>query len=182
MCKIETCAVSASSVSGSARSWTSFGQVYGSTAAGSHDPGLFEEGRSTKRRLETFSYPDDEHDQSAVLSQCHAVSAWLKETLATADMFAADMPVRVHCKTGATSVRLVFSTMTQMPRVCGKDDGVDSSFVTQCHHCCSPIQVIRRPKNQKRFFSALGGSVSRITRTFSRHRLMYEHKSSATGL
>ena len=39
-----------------------------------------------------------------------------------------------------------------MPRVCGKDDGVDSPFVTQCHHCCSPIQVIRRPRNQKRFF------------------------------
>ena len=55
MCKIETSAASASSVSGSARSWPLPGQVDGSIAAGSHGPGSSEEGRNTRRTLGTFS-------------------------------------------------------------------------------------------------------------------------------
>ena len=49
--------------------------------------GSSEEGRNTRRRLDTFSNPDDEIALSAVLSrspceQCHAgVSAWLKTYL-----------------------------------------------------------------------------------------------------
>ena len=85
MFKVETCAASASSVSSSARSWPSPGQVDGSTAAGSHDPGSSENRRNTRRRLDTISSPDAENARSAVLlrfrcDQCHAgVSAWLKE-------------------------------------------------------------------------------------------------------
>ena len=40
LCKVETCAASASNVSGSARSWPSLELVDGSTAAGSHDADL----------------------------------------------------------------------------------------------------------------------------------------------
>ena len=54
VCKIETGTASASSVSGSARSWSSPGQVDGSTAAGSHCPGPSEEGRNARRRLDSF--------------------------------------------------------------------------------------------------------------------------------
>ena len=68
MCKIETSAVSASSVSGSARYCPSTGQVDSSTAAGSHDPRSSEENRNARRRLDIFSSPDDENARSAVLT------------------------------------------------------------------------------------------------------------------
>ena len=80
MCKIETNAASASSGSGSARSWPSLFQIDGSTATGSS-----EEGRNTRCRLVTFSSTDDENARNAVLSrfpceQCHTgVSVYLKK-------------------------------------------------------------------------------------------------------
>ena len=58
------------------------------SAAGSHDPGSSEEGRNTRRRLDTFSNPDDENARSAVrrrfpCEQCHAgESAWVSGFLA----------------------------------------------------------------------------------------------------
>ena len=64
---LEAGAASASSVSGSAGSWPLPGQVDGSTAAGSHDPGSSKEDRNTRRRLDKFSSPDDENARSAVL-------------------------------------------------------------------------------------------------------------------
>ena len=120
--------------------WPSLGQVDGSIAAGSHDPGSSGEGRKTRRRLDTLSNPDDENARSAVLlrfscEQCHAgVSVSLKKTLATANMPAADMPVRIHCETGTTSARLVFSTRAECQEFVAtyRDDGllygVDSPF------------------------------------------------------
>ena len=54
-------------VSGSARSWPALEQVDGSTVAGSHGPGSSDENRNTRRRLDTFSSPDDENVRSAVL-------------------------------------------------------------------------------------------------------------------
>ena len=55
LCKDETYSASASNVPGSARSWPSVEQVDGSTAAGSHGPGSFDDNRNTRRRLDTFS-------------------------------------------------------------------------------------------------------------------------------
>ena len=48
MCKFKTRTASASSVSGSARSWPAFGQIDGSTAAGSHGPGSSDDHRQTR--------------------------------------------------------------------------------------------------------------------------------------
>ena len=60
-------------------------------------------------------------------TQCFAgVSAWLKKTVATVDMPAADMLVRIHCKTCTTSVRLVFSTRAKCEEFVAtyRDDGL----------------------------------------------------------
>ena len=106
-----TGAVSASSVSGSARPWTPHGRTDVSTATGSRDPSASDENWNTRRRLDRDSDPDDEHARSVVLllfscEQCHAgMSAWLKETRAPADQ-----PERVHCKRGTKSARIVFKT------------------------------------------------------------------------
>ena len=54
---LETSAVSALGVSGSARSWPSPGQGDGSTATGSHGPGSSDDNRNTRRRLDAFSKP-----------------------------------------------------------------------------------------------------------------------------
>ena len=63
---LEACAASASSVSSSARSWLSTDKLDGSTATGSHGPGPSEDNRNTRRRLDSFSNPDDENARSAV--------------------------------------------------------------------------------------------------------------------
>ena len=67
MCKVETYAASASNVSGSARSWSSVEHVDGSTAARSHGLGSSDNNRNTRRTLDIFSSPEDEHARSAVL-------------------------------------------------------------------------------------------------------------------
>ena len=67
---LETKGTSVSSESGSARSWKKFGHGDGSTATGSlgsHGPGSSVDNRNTRRRLDTFSSPEDEHARSAVL-------------------------------------------------------------------------------------------------------------------
>ena len=103
--KVETYAASASNVSGSARSWPSLEQVDGSTAAGSHGPGSSDDNRNTRRRLDTFSSPDDEHARSAVLlqfpcEQYHAgVSKWINDIWTTSNIPACNKPIRIHCKT-----------------------------------------------------------------------------------
>ena len=51
---LETSAASASSGSGSARSWNSLGQSDGSTATGPHGPGSFDVNRNRRRRLDTL--------------------------------------------------------------------------------------------------------------------------------
>ena len=83
----------------------------GSTATVFNDPSSSEEDRNTTHRFHKDTSPDDDSARSAVLlrcpfEQCHAnMSAWLKKTLAPADM-----PDKIHCKTGTTSARLVFVT------------------------------------------------------------------------
>ena len=70
ICQIEVNATSASGGSGSARSWNVLGHSDGSTAAGSlgsHGAGSSDGCRNIRRRLDTFSSPQDEHARSAVL-------------------------------------------------------------------------------------------------------------------
>ena len=65
---------------------------------GSHGPGSSDDNRNTRRRLDTFSGPEDEQARSAVLlrfpcEQYHKMPA-------------DNRPVTIHCKAGSTSVRL----------------------------------------------------------------------------
>ena len=67
---LEQNAASGSSSPDSARFWNMLGQSNGSTATrslGSHGPGSSDDSRNTRRRLDTFSSPEDEHARSAVL-------------------------------------------------------------------------------------------------------------------
>ena len=67
---LETNATSVSSGSGSARSRNILGHSDGSAAAGSlwtHGPGLSDVSRNTRRRLDAFSSPEDEHARSGVV-------------------------------------------------------------------------------------------------------------------
>ena len=94
--------------SGSASSWNLLGQNDGSTASGSlgsHGPGSSDDNRNTRRRLDTFSSPEDEHARSAVLSrfpceQYHTGEfTWLEKFWATTNASAFNKPTRIHCKT-----------------------------------------------------------------------------------
>ena len=67
---LEQNAASGSSSPDSARSWNMPGQSNGSTATGSlgsHGPGSSDDNRNTRRRVDTFSIPEDERARSAVL-------------------------------------------------------------------------------------------------------------------
>ena len=67
---LEAGATSGSSGPDSARSWNTLGHGDGSTdtgSLGSHGPGSSDDNRNTRRRLDTFSSPEDEHTRSAVL-------------------------------------------------------------------------------------------------------------------
>ena len=78
---LEANATTVSSGSGSASSWNLFGHSDGSTASGSlgsHGPGSSFDNRNTRRRLDTFSSPEDEHARSAVLLQFRANNTTLE--------------------------------------------------------------------------------------------------------
>ena len=116
MCKFETFTASASNVSGSARSWPTLEQVDGSTAAGPHGPGSSDDHRNTRRRLDTSSSTEDERSRSAVLLRfgCEQYlkgnTKWIDTLWDESNMQACNKPIRIHCKTGSVSVRLVFET------------------------------------------------------------------------
>ena len=125
---LETGAASGSSDPDSARSWNIFGHSDGSTATGSlgsHGPGSSDDNR---RRLDTFSSPADEHARSAVFlrfpcEQCQeGVSAWIEKIWATTDATAFSKPIRIHCKTGSLSARLVFETRAKYFGLLGKSE------------------------------------------------------------
>ena len=111
---LEFGAASASSGSGSARSWNLLGQADGSIAAGCLGPGSSDENRNTRRRLDTFANPDDESARRAVMlqfpcEQSHAgVSVWLWKFWATTNVPSFNRLVRIHCKRGSQSARVVF--------------------------------------------------------------------------
>ena len=104
MCKIGASAGSASSVSGSARSWPSPGQVDGSTATGSHGPASSDDNRNTRRKLDTFSNTDEENARSSLLlhfpcEQFHAgVSIWLNNSLQRLTFSTANMHIKIHAR------------------------------------------------------------------------------------
>ena len=119
ICKIETNATSVYSGSGSARSWNILGYSNGSTATGSlgsHGPGSSDDNRNIRRRLDTFSSPEDEQARSAVLlrfpcEQYHkGITKWINNLWEESNMPAYNKLVRIHCKAGSVSVRLVFET------------------------------------------------------------------------
>ena len=91
-------------------------QVDGSTAAQSHGPGSSDDNRNTRRRLDTFSSPEDEQSRSAVLlrfpcEQYHkGITKWINDLGEKANMPASKRPVTIHCKAGSVSVRIVSET------------------------------------------------------------------------
>ena len=66
--------------------------------------------------------------------QCHAgVSAWLRKTLVA--LSPAHMPVRVRCKTGTTSARIVFSRCQEFVAT-HRDDGLFVQLTVPFLHEC----------------------------------------------
>ena len=145
ICKIETNATSISSVSDSASSWNLLGQSDGSTATGSrgsHGPGSSDDNRNTRRRLETFSSPEDEHARRAVLlrfpcEQDHTgITIWINSFFFWKNPTCQPLnePVRNHCKAGSVPARFVFETRAKSQDFVDryKDDGIpfeiDSRF------------------------------------------------------
>ena len=100
LCKIEGDMVSASSVSGSARSRNVLGQNDGSTAAGSlgsNGPGSSEDNRNTRRRLDTSPNTEDEQSRSAVLLRfLKGITMWIDYLWEESNMAAYNKPVRFH--------------------------------------------------------------------------------------
>ena len=136
-------ATSVSSGSDSARSWNILGHSHGSTATGSlgsHGPMSSDDSRNTRRRLDIFPNPDDEHARSAVLlrfpcEQYHkGITKWINNLCEECDMPADSKHVAIHCKAGSMSVRLVFETRSKCQDFMARyeDDGIayeiDSPF------------------------------------------------------
>ena len=135
MCKLETGAAAGSSGPNSARSWNMPGHSDGSTATGSlgsHGPVLSDDNRNTRRRLDTFSILEDEHARSAVsprfpCEQYHTgVTNWINSVWEKSNVSACNKPVRIHCKTGSLSSRLVFETRAKCQDFVARfqDDGI----------------------------------------------------------
>ena len=131
----------------------------GSTATGSlgsHGPGSSEDNRNTRRRLDTFSSPDDEHARSAVLlqflfEQYHAgVINWINNFWATSNIPVNNKPVRIHCKTGGLSARFVFETRAKCQDFVAryKDDGIPDAV--ESPFCISSTNIIVRSPNRSK--------------------------------
>ena len=150
LCKVEGDMVSASSVSGSARSWNVLGQNDGSTAAGSHGPGSSDDNRNSRRRLDTFSSPEEEQSRSAVLLRfpCEqylkGITKWIDTRWEESNMPACNKPVRIHCKAGSVSVRLVFETQGKCQDFIArcKDGGIP--YAINRPFCCTNTNITVR--------------------------------------
>ena len=111
------------------------GQCNGSTATGSlasHGPGSSDDSRNTRRGLDTFSSPEDEQAQSAVLlrfpcEQYHkGITKWINNLWEESNMPADNKPVTIHCEAGSASGRLVFEIRAKCQDFVAryKDDGI----------------------------------------------------------
>ena len=121
-----------SSGSGSAISWNVLGHGDCSTAngsLGSHGQGSSDDSRNTRRRLDTFSSHEDEHARSAVLprfpcEQYHTgITNWINNLWEKSNIPALNKPVRIHCKAGSVSARLVFDLVARY-----RDDGITNEI------------------------------------------------------
>ena len=203
LCKVEGDMVSASSVSGSARSWNVIGQNDGSTAAGSHGPGSSDDNRNTRRRLDTLSSTEDEQPRSAVLFRfsCEQylklITKWIDTLWAESNMPACNKPVRIHCKAVSQAclflkheahVKTLLLDVWMM--VCLMQLTVPSAAPIQLSQCVNPDQLkTERLENNLRLrgkgwlnnlkFSFL----MEMTRVFSSSQLsMLARKSSASKI
>ena len=155
MCKFETCAASASNVSGSARSWPTLEHVDGSTAAGSHGPGSSDDNRNT-RRHDPSSSAEDEQSRSAVLFRfpCEqylkGVTQWIDTLWDESGMLACNKPTKIHCKAGSVSVRLVFEARGKCQDfiVRYKDDGIPET-INSCFCCADTTVTVRQSRSNE---------------------------------
>ena len=118
------------------------------------------------------------------------------QILATTNISVHNTPIRIHCKTGPLSGRLVFETRAfcQDSVARFKDDSLPCAVESPFCRKSAPMLVRqpsppeRRPRNRKAVKTGMGSSGSKITIIFPRRMpeaiwlfqpLMYEHKSSA---
>ena len=154
---LETGAASSSGGPDSARSWNTLGHSDGSTATGSlrsHGPGSSDDNRNTRRRLDTFSSPEDDHARSAVLlrfpcEQHHTeVTNWINNVWEKSNIPAYNKLVRIHCKTFSLSVRLAFETRAKCQDIVAryKDDCIPAKLIV--HFCQSRTNIaVRQSKS-----------------------------------
>ena len=157
ICQIETNATSVYSGFGSARSWNVLGHGDGSTATGSlgfHGPGSSDDSRNTRRRLDTFPSPEDEHARSTVLlrfpcEQHHkGITKWINDLCEESNLPADSRLVKIYCKAGSMSVRLVFETRAKCQdfEARYKDDGVP--YEINSPFCCAKTTItVRQSKS-----------------------------------
>ena len=78
--------------------------------------GSSDDSRNTRRRIDTFSSPEDEDARSAVLlgfpcEQYHkGITKWIDNLWEESNMSVHNKPVTIHCKAGSVTARLVFGT------------------------------------------------------------------------
>ena len=204
MYKFETYAASASNISGSARSWPTLEQVDGSTGAGSHGPGSSDDNRNTQRRLDPSSSAEDEQSRSAFLFRfpCEqylkGITKWIHTLWEESSMLACNKLVRIHCKAGSVSVRLVFETrgIYQDFVTRYKDDSIP--FAINSPFCCTNTTITVRQSRSiedreigKQFvplWQALAEQLKVLFRMkmmkvySSSLRLILAHKSSASKI
>ena len=105
---------------------------------------------NTRRTLDTFASPEDEQSRSAVLlrfpcEQYHkGITKWIDNFWEESNMPASHKPVRIHCKAGSVSVRLVFETRAKCQDFIAryKDDGIPCAINSP--FCCTNTNIIVR--------------------------------------
>ena len=161
---LETNAASGSSSRDSARSSNVLGQSNGSTATGSlgsHGPGSSDDNWNTRRRLDTFTSPEDEHARSAVLlrfpcEQYHTgITNWIKNFWKNQTFQSVINPselLQSRFCVGQTRIR----NKSQMSGLCGPISrwwyplwNWQSLLLRQNNYLGSPIQISWRPGDRK---------------------------------
>ena len=108
------------------------GHSDGSTATGSlgsRGPASSDENRNTRRRLDTFSSPEDEHARSAVFlrfpsEQHHTGNTnWINNIWEKSNKPAYNKPIRIHCNTGSRVSQTRIRNKSQMSGLCGPIQG-----------------------------------------------------------
>ena len=138
---LEQNAASGSSSPDSTRSRNMLARGTGSTATGSlgpHGLGSSNDKRNTRRRLDTFTSPEDEHARSAVLlrSPCEqyhtGITNWINNLWEDTNIPVYNKPVRINCKAGSVPARLVLETRAKCQDFVAryKDDGCAKTTIS----------------------------------------------------